>query len=232
MAGTSPAMTKWDCCDFCPFYGYRGYTGRDDHASRRRPRASSPSLAVMMSQNRYLGPGLIFVIATYLTFFNICGVTRLDRRRNAVVRKRVLGVPGALALIAWALPAHAQATNPVVELAFMPQTMTVTLLNEGGKYVVVDLKHIPQGGTCRMDKDATIMRVGPGATPETTRVRYAAAQVSAGGCPFLTIFDMANADYAAGRAAFVKMEDEASKKVEEVKKEIGEKWDEIFGKKE
>jgi len=110
--------------------------------------------------------------------------------------------------------------------------MTVTLLNEGGKYVVVDLKHIPQGGTCRMDKDATIMRVGPGATPETTRVRYAAAQVSAGGCPFLTIFDMANADYAAGRAAFVKMEDEASKKVEEVKKEIGEKWDEIFGKKE
>jgi len=160
-----------------------------------------------------------------------------------VVRKRVLGAPGALALIAWALPAHAQATNPAVELAFMPQTMTVTLLNEGGKYVLVDLKHIPQGGTCRMEKDATIMRVGPGAMPETTRVRYAAAQVSAGGCPFLTMFDMANTDYAAARAAFLKMEDEASKKVEavkkdlgekaeEVKKELGEKWEEIFGKKE
>ena len=94
-----------------------------------------------------------------------------------------------------------------------------------------------------MDKDATIMRVGPGASPETTRVRYAAGQVSSGGCPFLTMFDMANTDYAAGRAAFLKIEDEASKKVEaikkelgekaeEVKKELGEKWDEIFGKKE
>jgi hypothetical protein len=50
-------------------------------------------------------------------------------------------------------------------------TSTVTLLNEGGKYVLVDLKHIPQGGTCRMDKDAPIMRVGVGASPETTRVR-------------------------------------------------------------
>jgi hypothetical protein len=121
--------------------------------------------------------------------------------------------------------------------------MTVTLLNEGGKYVLVDLTHIPQGGTCRMDKDATIMRVGPGASPETTRVRYVAAQVSSGGCPFLTIFDMTNTDYAASRATFLKMEGEASKKVEDVKKELGEKaaeaktelgekWDEIFGKKE
>ena len=87
------------------------------------------------------------------------------------------------------------------------------------------------------------MRVGPGASPETTRVRYVAAQASAGGCPFLTIFDMTNTDYAAGRAAFVKMGDEASKKVEgvkkelgekaaEVKQELGEKWDEIFGKKD
>ena len=87
------------------------------------------------------------------------------------------------------------------------------------------------------------MRVGPGASPESTRVRYAAAQVTAGGCPFLTIFDVANTDYAVGRAAFLKMEDDASKKVdevkkdlsekaEEVKKEFGEKWNEIFGKKE
>lgn len=43
-------------------------------------------------------------------------------------------------------------------------------------------KHLPEGGECRMDKDATIVRVGPGATCRTTRVRYAAAQLSAGGC--------------------------------------------------
>ena len=96
----------------------------------------------------------------------------------------------ALASMVWAFPVHAQATGPAqatapaIELAFMPQTATVTLLNEGGKYVVVDLKHIPQGGTCRIDKDAMIMRVGVGASPETTRVRYTAAQISAGGCHF------------------------------------------------
>jgi hypothetical protein len=146
--------------------------------------------------------------------------------------KVVCGALGGLAFTAWAFPVHAQATDSVLELAFMPSTMTVTLLNEGGKYVLRDLRQIPQGGTCRMDKDATMMRVGPGASPETTRVRYVAAQVSAGGCPFLTIFDITNTDYAAGRAAFVKMGDEASKKVEDVKQELGEKWDEIFGKKD
>lgn len=57
------------------------------------------------------------------------------------------------------------------------------------------------------------------------------------------MFDMTNTDYAASRAAFLKMKDEASKKLEdvkkefgetaaEVKKELGEKWDEIFGKKD
>jgi len=142
------------------------------------------------------------------------------------------GALGALALTASAFSAHAQATDPVLELAYMPKTMTVTLLNEGGKYVVVDLKHIPEGGTCRMDKDAAIMRVGPGASPETTRVRYAAAQVSAGGCPFMTMFDLPNADYATGRATFLKVEDDASKKVGEIKRELGEKWTEIFGKKD
>ena len=87
------------------------------------------------------------------------------------------------------------------------------------------------------------MRVGVGASPETTRVRYAAGQVNSGGCPFLTMFDMSNTDYAAGRAAFLNVKDEASNKVEgvkkelgekaeEVKKELGEKWDEIFGKKD
>jgi len=149
-----------------------------------------------------------------------------------MMRKIAYGALGALALMACAFPVHAQPADPAVEFAFMPRTMTVTLLNEGGKYVVVDLKHIPQGGTCRMDKDAAIVRVGPGGSPETTRVRYAAAQVSAGGCPFLTTFDMANTDYAAARAAFLQMKDEASKKMEQVKKELGEKWDEVFGKKD
>ena len=135
------------------------------------------------------------------------------------------------ALIAFTLPLHAQATDPGIELAFMPRTMTVTLLNEGGKYVAIDLKHIPQGGSCRMDKDATVARVGPGATPGTTRVRYVAAQVNSGGCPFLTAFDLTDAEYAEARAAFVQMKDEAWKKVDEIKKELGDKWDEVTGKK-
>jgi hypothetical protein len=60
----------------------------------------------------------------------------------------------------------------------MPRTISVTLLNEGGKYVVIDLKHIPQGSTCRMDKNATILRVAPVATEGTIHVRYAAPQLS------------------------------------------------------
>jgi hypothetical protein len=143
------------------------------------------------------------------------------------------GSLGVLALIAAALSAQAQTPtdDPGVELAFMPRTMTVTLLNEGGKYVAIDLKHIEEGGTCRMDKAATIARVGPGATPGTTRVRYAAAQVSSGGCPFLTAFDLPNSDYAAARTEFVQMKDRASKKVDEIKKDLGDKWDEVTGKK-
>jgi hypothetical protein len=142
-------------------------------------------------------------------------------------------LPGPLsvfALLAFTFPLCAQTTDPGVELAFMPRTMTVTLLNEGGKYVAIDLKHIGQGEKCRMDKDATIARFGPGAAG-TTRVRYAAAQISAGGCPFMTTFDLPDADYAAARAAFVAMKDEASKKVDAIKKDLGEKWDEVTGKK-
>src|SRR6185436_13261049 len=137
----------------------------------------------------------------------------------------------AAALIASALCAQAQTTDPGVELAFMPRTMTVTLLNEGGKYVAIDLKHIPQGGTCRMDEGATIFRIGHGATDGTTRVRYAAPQISSGGCPFLTIFDLPTADYNAARAAFTQKEEEASRKVDQLKKDLGEKWDEVTGKK-
>ena len=140
------------------------------------------------------------------------------------------GPLSAVALMAFTSSIHAQVADSSIELAFMPRTMTVTLLNEGGKYVAVDLKHIPQGGTCRMDKDATIVRIGAGA-PGTTQVRYAAAQTSSGGCPFMTTFDLSEADYAAARAAFVAMKDEASKKVDDIKKELGEKWDEVTGKK-
>jgi len=46
----------------------------------------------------------------------------------------------------------------------MPRTMTVTLLNEGGKYVAIDLKHIPQGGSCRMDEGCH-NRAGGGPVP-------------------------------------------------------------------
>ena len=140
-----------------------------------------------------------------------------------------------IGVVAAALPSLVQAqttnTGAEAELAFMPRTMTATLLNEGGKYVAIDLKHIPEGGTCRMDEGATLFRVGHGATDGTTRVRYAAPQISSGGCPFLTIFDLPTADYNAARAAFVQKEEEASKKVDQLKKDLGEKWDEVTGKK-
>ena len=146
------------------------------------------------------------------------------------MKKLFCGSLSALALLAFSIPVSAQSADPGVELAFIPRTMTVKLLNDGGKYVAIDLKHIPQGGTCRMDKDATVARVGPGA-PGMTKVRYAAPQISAGGCPFMTTFDLPDADYAAARAAFVAMKEEASKKVDGIKKELGEKWDEVTGKK-
>lgn len=137
----------------------------------------------------------------------------------------------AIALVTMTFPLRAQSADPGVELAFMPQETMVTLLNEGGKYVAIDLKHIAQGQTCRMDKDATIVRVGPGTTPGTTRVRYAAGQINSGGCPFMTTFDLPDAEYAKARAAFVEMKDDAWKKVDEIKKDLGEKWDEVTGKK-
>lgn len=146
------------------------------------------------------------------------------------MKKLLLGSLSALALAALTLPVQAQSSDPGVELAFMPSTMSVTLLNEGGKYVAIDLKHIAQGEKCRMDKDATIARLGPGASG-MVRVRYAAAQISSGGCPFMTTFDLPEADYAKARTAFVEMKDEAWKKVDEIKKDLGDKWDELTGKK-
>ena len=47
----------------------------------------------------------------------------------------------------------------------------------------------------------------------------------------MTTFDLPDADYAAARAAFVAMKEEAAKKVESIKKDLGEKWDEVTGKK-
>ncbi len=146
------------------------------------------------------------------------------------MNRLILGSLGALALSALTLGAQAQTSDPGVEFGFLPSTMSVTLLNEGGKYVAIDLKHIAQGEKCRMDKDATIARVGPGA-PGMVRVRYAAAQISSGGCPFMTTFDLPEADYAQARAAFVEKKDEALKKVDEIKKDLGDKWDELTGKK-
>jgi hypothetical protein len=135
-----------------------------------------------------------------------------------------------LALAALSLPALSQNADTGIEFAFMPRTMTVTLLNDGGKYVAIDLKHLAQGEACRMHKDATIARVGDGAAG-TVRVRYAAGQISSGGCPFLTLFDLPAADYAQARAEFVAKKDAAWKKVDEIKKDLGEKWDELTGKK-
>ncbi len=147
------------------------------------------------------------------------------------MQKSTPGTIAIIALMASAFAVQAQPAGPGVELAFMPNTMTVTLLNEGGKNVVIDMKHIPQGGTCRVDKDDLIARVGPGAQPGTTRVRSAGIETSAGGCPFMTNFDLSDADYAAARAVFVKMEGDAWKKVDDVKKSVGDKWNEVTGAK-
>jgi hypothetical protein len=124
----------------------------------------------------------------------------------------------------------AQSADPGLEFALMSNTKTVRLLNEGGKYVAIDMKHIAQGETCRMDKDATLVRVGPGSEPGTVRVRYAAGQVSSGGCPFMTMFDLPETEYLEGRAAFLNMKEEAWKKIDKIKKDLGDKWDELTGK--
>ena len=148
------------------------------------------------------------------------------------MQKTTRATLATVALIASALSVRAQATDTGVEMAFMPTTMTVTLLNEGGKYVTVDVKHIPQGGPVAW----TRMRLSRGWARVRALERRAFAmsrrQVSTGGCPFLTAFDLPDADYAAGRAAFVQMKDDSWKKVDEIKKDLGEKWNEVIGKKE
>lgn len=145
--------------------------------------------------------------------------------------KSMITLAVAAAAAVFPLAAYAAGENSSVELAFMPNTMDVTLLNEGGKFVTVDMKTIAKGEKCHMDKDAVVLKVGPGADAGTVRVRYAAPNLSHGGCPFMTEFELSNADYTAARAAFTARADEASKKIADLKKQLGDKWNEVTGQK-
>ena len=147
------------------------------------------------------------------------------------VKSNVAMVAVALAVFAAFLGARAKAADTNVEFGLMPSTMDVTLLNEGGKFVTIDLKKIAKGEKCRMDKSAPIMKVGPGQSANTIRVRFAAPQLSSGGCPFMTEFELSETDYAAARTAFTSMSDEAKKKFENLKKQLGDKWNELTGSK-
>jgi hypothetical protein len=75
------------------------------------------------------------------------------------------------------------------------------------------------------------MKVGPGEAAGTVRVRFAAAQLSHGGCPFMSAFELSDADYKTARNAFTQKTDEASKKVDALKKQLGDKWNELVGSK-
>jgi hypothetical protein len=151
--------------------------------------------------------------------------------RSVTVIRTVLYMASAIVLLANPPALQAQSADSGLEFALMPSTKTVTLLNEGGKYIAIDMKHIAQGETCRMDKDATIIRLGSGDGPGMVRVRYAAGQVSSGGCPFMTMFDLPETEYLEGRAAFLNMKEEAWRKIDQIKKDLGEKWQELIGRK-
>ncbi|MFT3733272.1 MAG: hypothetical protein QM780_17950 [Hyphomicrobium sp.] len=133
----------------------------------------------------------------------------------------------ALSFLAPASAVRAESADSGVELAFLASAMDVTLLNEGGKFVAVDLKKLAKGEKCHLEKDAVVMKVGPGKEPGTTLVRYAAPNLSHGGCPFMTEFELSDADYTAARAAFNARADEASKKIDDLKKQLGDKWTEL-----
>ncbi|MBS0269449.1 MAG: hypothetical protein JSS54_10775 [Proteobacteria bacterium] len=138
----------------------------------------------------------------------------------------------AAAIAAVPFSAQAADADKSVELAFLPSARDVTLLNEGGKFVTVDMKKLAKGDKCHLEKDAVIMKVGPGAEPATTRVRYAAPNLSHGGCPFMTEFEIPDADYTAARTAFTAKTDEASKKIDDLKKQLGDKWNELTQQKQ
>jgi hypothetical protein len=135
------------------------------------------------------------------------------------------------AMFAFSASARAEDAGATIEFAIMASATDVILLNEGGKFVTIDLKKIAKGEKCHMDKDAVIMKVGPGATSGTTRVRYAAPNLSHGGCPFMTEFELSDADYTAGHTAFTAKSDEAQKKIDDLKKQLGDKWKELTGQK-
>jgi hypothetical protein len=136
-----------------------------------------------------------------------------------------------LAVAVLSASAQAQTSELSVEFAFMPRAKDVTLLNEGGKYVAIDLKHIAKGERCHVADGATIVRVGEGENG-TVRVRTAAGQMKSGGCPFMTIFDLPKAEYDEARATFAAKKESALKKVDEIKKDLGDKWEELTGKKD
>lgn len=143
------------------------------------------------------------------------------------MRTSTLAGLSILAIAAFALPANA--AQPETELALIQQTGDVTLLNDGGKYVAIDLKHIEKGEKCRMDQDAVVMRVGEGSTKETVRVRTLLPQLSSGGCPLMTEYEMPAEQYTTARKAFADKKAEADKKLADMTKKLGEKWDELFG---
>ncbi len=133
----------------------------------------------------------------------------------------------AASLLALSPAAYAESADSGVELAFLAGAQDVTLLNDGGKFVTVDMKKLAKGDKCHLEKDSVIIKVGPGATAGTTLVRYAAPNLAHGGCPFGTEFELSEADYSASRAAFAAKKDEATKKIDDLKKQLGDKWNEL-----
>ena len=122
--------------------------------------------------------------------------------------------------------AYAEETNRHAELAFMPRTMDVTLLNEGGTFVTVDMKTIAKGEKCRLEKNTVVMKVAAAATSGAVRVRYAAPQFNHGGCPFMTEFELSEADYNLGRAAFTAKSEDATKVIDHSTKKLRDNSDE------
>jgi hypothetical protein len=47
----------------------------------------------------------------------------------------------------------------------------------------------------------------------------------------MTTFDVPESEYALARASFTAKKDEAWRKVDEIKKDLGSKWEELTGKK-
>ena len=94
---------------------------------------------------------------------------RAIAKRETPMKSNTLNLLIVSAIVAFPLCAHAAGAEAGVELAFMPSTMDVTLLNEGGKFVAIDMKKIAKGEKCRMDKDDVIIKVGPGETADSLR---------------------------------------------------------------